>query len=92
MLGSNGALWLEHGPFGNVPPPRQQVDGNVAAFCPFTDGLCYVLGTDGNLWLEQGPFGHIPPPRQRVDSNVAAFEMVDNGDLYVPRLGRQDMA
>ena len=59
------------------------MDGNVAAFCPFTDGMCFVLGTDGSLWLEQGPFGHVPPPRQRVDSNVTAFEMVDNGDLYV---------
>jgi hypothetical protein len=30
VLGTNGNLWLEHGPFGTVPPPRQQVDGNVA--------------------------------------------------------------
>jgi hypothetical protein len=22
-------LWLEHAPFGTVPPVRQQVDGNV---------------------------------------------------------------
>ena len=29
VLGTNGNLWLEHGPFGNVPPSRQQVDGNV---------------------------------------------------------------
>ena len=32
VLGSNGNLWLEHGPFGEIPPPRQQVDGNVYAF------------------------------------------------------------
>jgi hypothetical protein len=29
VLGSNGNLWLEHGPFGVAPPSRQQVDGNV---------------------------------------------------------------
>ena len=30
VLGSDRKLWLEHGPFGKVPPPRQQIDGNVA--------------------------------------------------------------
>jgi hypothetical protein len=29
VLGTDGKLWLEHGPFGNVPPPRTQIDGNV---------------------------------------------------------------
>jgi len=70
-LGTNGNLWLEHGPFGNVPPPRQQVDGNVEAFQGLSATEVLVLGTDGNLWLEHGPFGKVPPPRQQVDGNVA---------------------
>jgi hypothetical protein len=38
VLGSDGKLWLEHGPFGNVPPPRQQVDGNIAIGVPGSSG------------------------------------------------------
>ena len=30
VLGSNGNLWHETGPWGTVPPTRRQVDGNVA--------------------------------------------------------------
>ena len=26
-LGSDGSLWMGHGPFGVVPPARQQADG-----------------------------------------------------------------
>jgi len=29
VLGTDRNLWLEHAPFGTVPPSRQQVDGNV---------------------------------------------------------------
>jgi hypothetical protein len=32
LVGSNGDLWLEHAPFGELPPKRQQVDGNVHVF------------------------------------------------------------
>src|SRR5580700_10848057 len=78
VLGSNGNLWLEHsganGLFGQVPPPRQQVDGNVAAFYPLNANNIYVLGIDANLWLEHNGanrlFGQVPPPRQQVDGNV----------------------
>jgi hypothetical protein len=45
-------LWLERGPFGTVPPTRQQVDGNVAAFDKLDESNIYVLGSDGKLWLE----------------------------------------
>jgi hypothetical protein len=31
VLVNGGNLWLEHAPFGAVPPARQQVDGNVNA-------------------------------------------------------------
>ena len=57
-----------------MPPPRDQVDGNVAAFQALSPTEAYVLGTDGNLWHETGPFGHVPPTRQQVDGNVAAFK------------------
>jgi hypothetical protein len=30
VLGTDGNLWLETGPWGTVPPSRQQVDGNVS--------------------------------------------------------------
>src|SRR5271167_689403 len=58
VLGQDGNLWLEHGPFGQqVPPVRQQIDGNVQAFQALSDTEVVVLGQDGNLWLEHGPFG-----------------------------------
>jgi hypothetical protein len=57
-------LWIEHDFTGNVPPPREQVDGNVANFIaldwpgayPGDAGEIYVFGTDGNVWFEQEPF------------------------------------
>lgn len=64
VLGSDGNLWLEDGPFGKqIPPPRVQVDGSVnlnAAFQAFFWNEVFVCGSDGNLWLEQGPFGTVP--------------------------------
>jgi hypothetical protein len=74
---------LEHGPFNSVPPQRQQVDGNVAAFDAIDSNTIYVLGQDGKLWLEHGPFGSVPPPRQQVDGNVAAFAAIDANTIYV---------
>ncbi len=104
VLGSNGILWLEHAAnvapvlspieeikFGQVPPPREQVDGNVAAFQPLY-GLfgmlkdVYVLGRDRNLWLDHsinGKFGQVPPPHEHVDGNVAAFQGLDLDTIYV---------
>ncbi len=83
VLGSDGNLWLEHsvnlispgapGTFGQVPPPREHVDGNVAAFQPLDPNTVYVLGSDGNLWLEHsigGKFGQVPPPRDTGTGNV----------------------
>jgi hypothetical protein len=70
VLGTNGALWLENGPWGKVPPSREQVDGNVAAFQALSPTQAYVLGTNGALWLENGPWGKVPPSREQVDGNV----------------------
>lgn len=71
-LGSDGKLWLEHAPVGNVTPSRQQVDGDVRAFLGLEDNnqTVLVLGTDGKLWLEHAPFGAVPPARTQIDANV----------------------
>lgn len=83
VLGTDQNLWLEHGPFGNLPPTRQQIDGNVEAFDAVDANTIYVLGSNGALWLEHGPFGAVPPQRQQVDGNVAAFDAIDANTIYV---------
>jgi hypothetical protein len=83
VLGTDQNLWLEHAPFGNLPPTRQQIDGNVEAFDAVDANTIYVLGSNGALWLEHGPFGSVPPPRQQVDGNVAAFDAIDANTIYV---------
>jgi hypothetical protein len=85
VLGTDGNLWNETGPWGQVPPPsRMQVDGNVAAFQALSLGEAYVLGTNGNLWHEMGPWGIVPPPiRQQVDGNVAAFQALSSTEAFV---------
>jgi hypothetical protein len=53
VLGSNGALWLESPPYGNVPPPnRFLIDLNVLAYAGYSTAEVAVLGTDKNLWVE----------------------------------------
>lgn len=84
VLGSDGNLWLEQAPFGQqVPPSRQHVDGNVAAFEALTSASALVLGSDGNLWLELGPWGNVPPTRSQVDGNVKAFQAMSASGIYV---------
>ncbi len=83
VLGRDGNLWLEKGPWGANPPARTQIDGDVAAFRPISDSEVYVLGHDGKLWFETGPFGPVPPARQQVDGNVVAFEPLDDHQCLV---------
>jgi hypothetical protein len=86
VLGLDGILWLAqsiNGKFGQVPPKRMQVDGNVAAFQALDQNLVYVLGSDGTLWLEEEPFGNVPPKRIQVDGNVAAFQAFGANNVYV---------
>ncbi len=97
VLGSDGNLWLEEGPFGTqIPPARVQVDGNVnlyAAFQAFFWNEIFVCGSDGNLWLEEGPFGTIPLPgssyppspgsRVQIDGSVSGFYAWDPGNVFV---------
>jgi hypothetical protein len=97
VLGSDGNLWLEDGPFGEqIPPPRTPVDGDVdlyASFWPFDAQATLVCGDDGNLWLEQGPFNAVPLPdssyppgpgtRCQIDGSVGAYAPLDEGDIFV---------
>jgi hypothetical protein len=83
VLGTDGNLWLEHGPFGKLPPPREQVEANVRDFQALSDTEVLVVGTDGNLWLEHGPFGRVPPPRQQVEANVLTFQALSDTEVLV---------
>jgi len=74
VLGSDNNLWLEHGPFGKVPPKREQIDGNAQAFQALDSQTVIVLGSDKNLWLEHAPFGQVPPKREQIDGNAQAFQ------------------
>ena len=81
VLGTDGNLWLEYAPFGNVPLGRQQVDANVQDFQGLDNQTILVLGTDGNLALERAPFGNVPAGRQQVDGNVRAFQgLIEKSD------------
>jgi NHL repeat len=83
VLGSDGNLWLETGPFGTqIPPARLQVDSNAVAFQAPDVNDVIVLGSDGNLWLETQPFGNVAQTiqtRRQIDGNVAAFQAVLSG-------------
>jgi hypothetical protein len=83
VLGNDGKLWLEHGPFGNIPPGRVQVDANVASFQALSDSEILVLGNDGKLWVEHAPFGNVPPGRVQVDANVIT-NLTPSGQIARP--------
>ena len=83
VLGSDGILWLETGPWGPIPPSRVKIDANVAAFDAVDASNVYVLGSDGIFWLETGPWGPVPPYRQKIDANVADFQASGVEDVYV---------
>jgi hypothetical protein len=83
VLGTDRNLWLEHAPFGRVPPARTQIDGNVLTFQGLDNQTVLVLATDGTLWLEHAPFGNVPPNRQQVDGNARAFQGLNNQTVLV---------
>lgn len=89
VLGSDGKLWLENSPFGNISQTiakRLAVDANVQTFQVMDINTVFVLGTDGNLWLETAPFGDISQViahRQQVDANVLAFQALDTKTVFV---------
>jgi len=83
VLGTDGNLWMERPPFGNLPPARTRIDGNVFTFQALDDQHVLVLGTDGKLWLEQAPFGNVPPSRVQIDGSVQAFQGLDAQNVLV---------
>lgn len=85
VLGSDGRLWLEQGPFSAVPPARQMVDSSVDTFQAVADGThnVFVLDVEGNLWLESPPFGTGPSIRQEVDSQVCSFQALNSQKILV---------
>ena len=84
VRGTDGNLWLERPPFGNVPPKRDLVDQNVFTFQALDDTIVLVLRADRSLWFEYGPFGQAPisPPMQ-VDGDVQAFQAYIPGSVLV---------
>jgi hypothetical protein len=87
VQGADHNLWLasaQNGNWGQVPPPRQHIDGNVFEFQASSVTQIFVLGTDGNLWLasaQNGNWGQVPPPRQHIDANVTYFQIGPNPNV-----------
>jgi hypothetical protein len=81
VLGTDGNLWLEFSPFGNVPPERVLIDSNVLAFQALDLNDVVVLRNDGTLWLEQGSSG--TPTRTQIDGNVMEFMATDTKNVLV---------
>ena len=54
VLGTDGNMWLEHAPFGEGIPRREQVDGNVRAFQGLDRRTAFALGAcqQGYVWRE----------------------------------------
>ena len=68
VCGSDGNLWYEPAPYGDVSQVianRLQVDGSVSQFWALDSQRIFVLGTDGNLWFETGPWGDVGAMMQR---------------------------
>ena len=85
VLGKDLKLWLEHAPFGNVPPARDYVDQEVGAFRALDSQNVLVRGMDNNLWLEHPPWarpGRIPP-REQIDGDVLAFQGLNPQNVLV---------
>jgi hypothetical protein len=86
VQGNDGKLWLEHGPFGTVPPARVQIDANVQSFHALSADQILVRGNDNKLWLDHGPFGSVPPGRVQIDANVASFQALSTNQVLVKGL------
>lgn len=91
VLGSDGKLWLEIGPWGSIANTirdRLQVDGSVQGFQPLDTENIFVLGNDGNLWLEHGPWGNVANTinsRRFIDGNVLQFWALNMQQVFVCR-------
>jgi hypothetical protein len=88
VLGSDGNLWGEFGPFGSVPPRRFLLDQNVRSFVEPNSASVFVLDGNGNVWndhitlLSQGP---VPPARELVDGFASAIFPLNSSNVLVLR-------
>ncbi len=96
VLGSNGNLWFETGPWTGIQhtvDTRKQVDGKVSHFWAADSKHVFVLGSNGNLWYETAPnpsevdgWGNVQAvvdTRQQVDGKVAEFQVLNSKTLVV---------
>jgi hypothetical protein len=85
VLANYQRLWLEHAPFGHVPPSRDYIDWSVKYFQGLGSQNVLVLGQDGKLWLEHPPWAPLDrvPPREQIDSDVAGFQGLDAQNVLV---------
>src|SRR5580658_818135 len=88
VLGTDGKLWLEKAPFGNVPPARNLVDSDVSAWKPGANPPeLFVLKGDASLWCYPTGF----PAKategrsgtQIVDNDVLDFYPWDEDTLFI---------
>lgn len=75
VLGTNGNLWLEQGPFGTVPPQRIQLDFGTASFQAISDTQFLDLDS-GVLSLTYLDIASHPYSLSStiVDDNVQAYQ------------------
>jgi hypothetical protein len=83
VVGWDGSLWLEHAPFGTVPPGRELVEHDVSTFQALDFSTVVVLRADQNLWLEEAPFGQVPPRRHQIDATALAFQALNADTVLV---------
>jgi hypothetical protein len=100
VLGSDGNLWLETGPWNGIQhtiDTRKQVDAQVTYFWAVDSKHVFVVGNDGNLWYETAPtpsdvngWGNVQAvidTRQQVDGRVAEFQVLNSRTLVVEGYG-----
>lgn len=84
ILGGDGNLWLATGPWGQVPPARQQIDASVWTFISTQGpGEFAIIGRDGLLWWAQGPWGQVPPQRILIDATAQAAFATQERQFFV---------
>jgi hypothetical protein len=91
VLGKDGKLWLEragaNGKFGQVPPPRTQVNtptgAAVTAFQAIDADDVYVLDSNQALWLLQAPFKYNTAPLVGpISYAVSSFQAADTDTVF----------
>ena len=78
LLGSDGRLWNQSGPFNHC---AMWEAGGVQSFQAVSANQVFVLGSDGNLWYEPGPFPAVP--RQQWEGSVQKFQAVTANSVFV---------